>query len=180
MLLWSGCLFGLSHCIQRHFCLLQLIAPLGHQKWVERDQTNAHLQMSLPLPGYQLSTREDIEPLLFLPRRDMSLCARLREVARHESVNEFEAFEQTIGRGIFDKRIKTRRDKQRDGEKEEENPIKSLSAGSQSRPGVTKKKNTHVVSAGCTSPRRSLQSTSCSPPTSNMIAVHCAASVQEC
>lgn len=131
--------------------------------------------MSLPLPGYQLSTREDIEPLLFLPRRDMSLCARLREVARHESVNEFEAFEQTIGRGIFDKRIKTRRDKQRDGEKEEENPIKSLSAGSQSRPGVTKKKKTHVVSAGCTSPRRSLQSTSCSPPTSNMIAVHCAA-----
>lgn len=98
--------------------------------------------MSLPLPGYQLSTQEDIEPLLFLPSRDMSLCARLREVARHESVNEFEAFEQTIGRGISDKRIQTHGDKQRDGEKKEEIPIKSLNTGSQSRPGVIKK--THM------------------------------------
>ena len=160
MPLWSDWLVGLSHCIQRHFCLLQLKAPRGHQKWIERDQTNAHLQMSLSLPGYQLSTREDIEPLLLLPLWDMSfICTAAGGCSPRKRQRIWSIWTKILEEGIL-----INRSKQRDGEKKEENPIKSLKAGSESR-------HTHVVSAGCASPRRSLQSTSCSLPTS---------SVQEC
>lgn len=49
----SGCINPQYNCVQKQFGLHPLIMPLGNPKWTEGFQTNTHLWMSLPMPGYK-------------------------------------------------------------------------------------------------------------------------------